>query len=354
MNLQKMDEQVGYKSQANVVTWLLTGCALVFLMVIVGGITRLTGSGLSITEWNIVTGTIPPLSEEHWVEEFTKYQASPEYRKINSHFSLSDFKQIYWWEYIHRLIGRLIGFVFLIPFVYFLITKQLTGKMVYKVLILFLLGGFQGFLGWYMVKSGLVNDPNVSHYRLAMHLTTAFITFGLTFWFALDILHQKMTDGTEGRMSGAVMIFAIVLMQIIFGAFVAGLDAGYVYNTFPKMEDRWIAESVTFAWNEGGLIGLINSLGGVQFIHRYAAYLVVLVIAWEFFNAYRSRKTGRLSAGAYNAYLFIGAMVIFQFLLGVFTLIYKVPVFLGVAHQAGAFLLFAGSIYLVHRLRYRP
>jgi cytochrome c oxidase assembly protein subunit 15 len=288
------------------------------------------------------------------VEEFSKYQDTPEYRKINSHFSLSDFKQIYWWEYIHRLIGRLIGFVFLIPFVYFLLTRQLRGKMVYKVLTLFLLGGFQGFLGWYMVKSGLVNNPNVSHYRLAMHLTTAFITFGLTFWFALDILHQKAAIGLRNRMGGAVVIFALVLLQIIFGAFVAGLDAGYVYNTFPKMEDKWIADSVTFAWQQGGLSGIINSLGGVQFIHRYMAYLVVLVIGWELYRANRSKMSGDISTGAYNAYLFLGVAVLIQFLLGVLTLIYQVPVYMGVIHQAGAFLLFAGSIYLVHRLRFSP
>jgi cytochrome c oxidase assembly protein subunit 15 len=323
-------------------------------MVIVGGITRLTGSGLSITEWNIVTGTIPPLSEEHWVVEFSKYQESPEYQKINSHFSLSDFKQIYWWEYIHRLIGRLIGFVFLFPFIYFIITRQLKGKMIYKVLTLFLLGGFQGFLGWYMVKSGLVNDPNVSHYRLAMHLTTAFITFGLTFWFALDILHRSRVKEIPVRMSAAVVIFTLVLLQIIFGAFVAGQDAGYVYNTFPKMEDKWIADSVTYAWHSNGFSGLINSLGGVQFIHRYFAYIVVMVIGWELLRAYRMKSSGILSSGIFNAYVFLGVVVLLQFLLGVFTLIYKVPVYLGVIHQAGAFLLFAGSIYLIHRLRFRP
>jgi len=348
-----MDKSNSIKSRTNVVTWLFTGCFLVFVMVIVGGITRLTGSGLSITEWKIITGTLPPFTESAWTEEFSKYTESPQFEQINSHFGLSEFKSIYWWEYLHRLLGRLIGLVFIFPWIYFIITKQLSTSMIWKSLILFLMGGLQGFLGWYMVKSGLVNDPNVSHYRLALHLTTAFITFGLTFWFALGILAQKRNKAPSSYSIVALVILFVVLVQIVFGAFVAGLDAGYVYNTFPKMDGKWIADSVRFAWMNDGIMGLFNSLGGVQFIHRYMAYVVTAIIILELIRVHRTEDIQVKVPGIMRAYQFLGLMVIVQFFLGVITLLYNVPVVMGVVHQAGAFILFAGAIYLLHRLNHQ-
>ena len=175
------------KDNKKVIYWLLTGCFLIFVMVVVGGITRLTHSGLSISSYKLISGTIPPLNEAEWIAEFEHYKQFPEYQKLHNHFDLEDFKDIYFWEYIHRVLGRLLGIVFIIPFLYFLIKKQLTKPTIKKALILLFLGGFQGFLGWYMVKSGLVDRPSVSHYRLAMHLTTAFITFAYTLWVALDL-----------------------------------------------------------------------------------------------------------------------------------------------------------------------
>ena len=179
------------KDNKKVIIWLFTGCFLIFVMVIVGGITRLTHSGLSISDYKLISGTIPPMNEQEWIEAFELYKQYPEYQKLHYHFELEDFKDIYFWEWLHRVIGRFIGIVFILPFLYFLFTKQLTGSTIKKSLVLFILGGFQGFLGWYMVKSGLVDIPAVSHYRLAMHLVTAFITFAYAFWVALDLIYPK-------------------------------------------------------------------------------------------------------------------------------------------------------------------
>ena len=175
------------KTHRPIIIWLLTGCLLMYLMVVIGGITRLTGSGLSITQWKVVTGTLPPLSEESWQKEFDSYKQTPQYKLINSDFTLSDFKGIFWWEYIHRLIGRIIGFVFLVPFIWFWMKKRFPEGFMKKAIVLFALGGFQGFLGWFMVKSGLSENVHVSHYRLAAHLISALTVLGFTFWYALDL-----------------------------------------------------------------------------------------------------------------------------------------------------------------------
>jgi heme a synthase len=341
-----------FKSRANVATWLFTGCFLIFVMVVVGGITRLTGSGLSITKWKIITGTLPPLNEVQWNEEFLNYTQTPQFEQINSHFDIEQFKTIYWWEYIHRLLGRLIGVIFIIPYIYFLVTRQFSKSMQRKTLLLLLMGGMQGLIGWYMVESGLVNVPSVSHYRLALHLTTAFLTFGLTFWFAMDILQPTKANKSEifpKVKFNASLIFILVMLQIIAGAFVAGLDAGLVYNTFPKMDNKWIADGVWWAWNKGGFIGVIDSLAGVQFIHRYIAYVVVVVILWGWFKFSNQKfKQVKYNNNITKGYNMLVVIVAVQFLLGVFTLIYKVPIVLGVIHQAGAFFLYACSIYLMH------
>ena len=179
------------KDNNKVIYWLLTGCILIFIMVIIGGITRLTDSGLSISNYKLITGTIPPIGEAEWQEAFELYQQYPEFQKLHSHFTIEDFKGIYFWEWLHRVIGRLIGIVFIIPFLYFIATKQLTKKTIKKCIVLLVLGGFQGFLGWYMVKSGLVDMPDVSHFRLAAHLTTAFLTFAATLWVALDLIFPE-------------------------------------------------------------------------------------------------------------------------------------------------------------------
>ncbi len=331
--------------------WLFSGCLLIFIMVSVGGITRLTGSGLSITGWKLIRGTIPPLNEAQWQEEFENYKQIPQYKEQNYYFTLEDFKSIYWWEFIHRFIGRVIGIVFIIPFLWFWKHGKISKELMPKLLLLFFLGALQGFLGWYMVKSGLTQNVRVSHIRLAIHLSNAFITFGLAYWLMLEVSRKPKNTATillptHYRM--AWIVTGIVFLQIIYGAFVAGTKAGHIYNTFPKMGTEWIASSVTYAFEQNGLSALVNDISVVQFVHRTIAWLIVLTILgwWYFFNFKTPMpKTNSQRAGI----RFLAMMVILQFLLGIFTILYSVPVWLGVVHQAGAFFLFAGSLFLIHR-----
>ena len=233
------------KDNKKVVYWLLTGCLLIFIMVIVGGITRLTHSGLSISNYKLISGIIPPMNDAEWIDAFELYKQYPEYQKLNNYFDIEDFKDIYFWEWIHRVIGRFIGIVFLVPFIYFLIRKQLTKTTTKKSLILLALGSLQGFLGWYMVKSGLVDRPDVSNYRLAMHLTTAFLTFAYTFWVALDLIFPDKKTISKKLRNFIRVGLVILIIQIIYGAFVAGLDAGWIHNNWPLMNDgKFIHELV--------------------------------------------------------------------------------------------------------------
>ena len=325
--------------------WLLTGCVLIFIMVVVGGITRLTHSGLSISSYKLISGTIPPLNEAEWQEAFELYKQYPEYQKINSTFELQDFKGIYFWEWLHRVIGRFIGVVFVIPFLYFLLRKQLTKTTVRKCIILLFLGSFQGFLGWYMVKSGLVDRPDVSHYRLGLHLITAFITFAFALWIALDIWYPVKKEIQKKFRNLIRWGLLLLLLQIIWGAFVAGLDAGWIHNHWPTMSDgEWIHESVTIEQNPVWK-NFIEGKSGVQFIHRYLAYFVVAVIAviW-----YKTRKMNLQPPQKFGVEVLL-ALVLFQFVLGVFTLILNVPVWLGVMHQVVAFLLLSAMTFTLHR-----
>lgn len=330
----------------SVIVWLLTGCLLIFLMVVVGGITRLTNSGLSMVDWNPIMGFIPPLNESDWNVVFEKYKLYPEYQLVNYHFTLEEFKSIFFWEYLHRVIGRVIGLVFIIPFIYFLIRKRLSKKMIFQSLILLAMGGLQGFIGWWMVKSGLVKDPDVSHYRLATHLITAFLTFAYTFWVALDLIYKDEKD-LDFKALRVILysIFGIAVVQIIYGAFVAGLNAGFVMNTFPKMGDQWINDSVTALtpfWKN-----FVEGVGGVQFIHRYLAYVVVALILY--FAVACSKYSLSLRQKLATKLMLYAVGV--QFLLGVLTLLYAVPVWLGVVHQVGAFVLLSTIVYSLHAFR---
>ena len=333
------------KDNKKVVYWLFTGCFLIFIMVIVGGITRLTDSGLSMTDYKLITETIPPLNEEAWIAEFERYKQFPEFQKLHSHFELEDFKEIYFWEWFHRVIGRLIGIVFIIPFLYFLFTKQLTRSTIKKALVLLALGAFQGFLGWYMVKSGLVDMPAVSHYRLAAHLVTAFLTFAYTFWVALDLIYPKRETVNKAFRNLVRWGMVILLLQIIWGAFVAGLNAGLIHTTWPLMNEGKLIHETVFIEQNPVWRNFIEGKSGVQFVHRYLAYIVVAIIGYMW---YRSRKIA-LTILQKKAIDFLLVMVFVQFLLGVFTLIYAVPLWLGVAHQVGAFFLLAAMTYTLHR-----
>jgi heme a synthase len=333
-----------------IIIWLLAGCLLIWGMVVVGGITRLTHSGLSMAKWKI-SSVIPPHTDEEWQSDFNDYKQTPEFKQVNSDFTLEDYKHIYWWEFIHRLIGRTIGVVFLIPFAFFLYKGWLKGPLIWKTLIIFAMGGAQGVLGWYMVASGLQDVPHVSHYFLAAHLITAFITFGYGFWVALDIIYPTDITLPSPKMRGLIKwnwaLLFFVVIQIVYGAFTSGLHAGQVYPTWPKMGENWVAPETTAlspVWKN-----FLDGLAGVQFIHRYNAYVVVLLV---FIIWFKSRKMQLLPTQS-NGVKFLIGMVLLQFLLGVFTLIYTVPLVLGVLHQTGAFLLFASSIFVLHQWRVR-
>lgn len=336
------------KENKSIVLWLLSGCFLIFIMVIVGGITRLTNSGLSMTDWHLVTDTFPPLTEAKWVEAFEQYKQFPEYQKINvySNFGLSDYKYIYFWEWFHRLIGRAIGMVFIIPFIYFIIRKKLDRSIINKCIILLGLGGLQGFFGWFMVKSGLIDNPDVSHFRLALHLTTAFITFAYTFWVALDLIYPERVKIEKSLRTIARFSLVILLLQIIYGGFVAGLNAGLIHNHWPLMSDgQFIHESV-FLEQKNWFLCFTEGKSGVQFIHRMLAYIVVVSILFLYIKS-RKFTLNKVQTRGINLLL---ALVFVQFALGVFTLVYGVPVWLGLTHQVSAFLLLSAMTFTLHRL----
>ena len=330
----------------SIIIWLLTGCILIFLMVVIGGITRLTNSGLSMVDWKLIMGTIPPINEEQWLATFEKYKQFPEYQQVNFRFTLSEFKAIFFWEYLHRLIGRVLGLVFIVPFIIFLIKKQLSKKLTLQCLIILGMGAFQGFLGWWMVKSGLVNNPDVSHYRLAIHLITAFLTFAYTFWVALGLMfNEEMPIQFIKIRRFLYLLLGLVIIQIVYGAFVAGLNAGFIMNTWPKMGEQWISDSVTGMsplW-----LNFVDGIGGVQFIHRYLALIIVVLIMYVLLIAgkYPISVIQRKSLFALIIVVFI------QFLLGIFTLLFAVPLFLGVIHQVGAFLLLGTIVFVLFQFR---
>lgn len=333
------------KDNKKVIYWLLTGCVLIFIMVVVGGITRLTHSGLSISNYKLISGTIPPMNDVEWKTAYDLYKEYPEYQKLNNGMSIEDFKDIYFWEWIHRVIGRFIGIVFLLPFLYFLLKRQLSKPTIKKCILLLVLGGLQGFLGWYMVKSGLVDRPDVSHYRLAMHLTTAFITFAYTLWVALDLWFPAKKEVSKGFRQLIRVGLLILIIQIIYGAFVAGLDAGWIHNHWPMMSDgQFMHDSVTIeqkpVWRN-----FIEGKSGVQFVHRTLAYIVVLFIAIIWWKSKQQAQTTLQSRGVKA----LVVLVLVQFVLGILTLVMQVPVILGVLHQVMAFFLLAAMTFTLHR-----
>lgn len=334
--------------------WLLIGAFLVLMMIMLGGYTRLSHSGLSMVTWKPVTGFIPPLNQENWIAEFEAYKTSPEYKLRNYNFSLEEFKEIYWPEFLHRLLGRIIGIVFIIPFFYFLIRKKLNNpKLKRHLIIIFLLGVLQGFAGWYMVKSGLVDQPAVSHYRLAIHLCLALILYGYLFLVALKILttenENQIQVSDHVKLKSILNItIAFVVLQIIYGAFVAGLKAGLFYPTFPKMGPMWIPHTVTDSIEKEGIMGFFNSPYVVQFVHRWLGILVLLFAGYLFF---KSRKL-LLNDSIKKSIALILCLTLVQVLLGVLTLVNLVPVSLGVLHQTFAVMLLTSVLYAIFLVNY--
>jgi heme a synthase len=322
-----------------IIIWLLSGCFLIFTMVVIGGITRLTHSGLSMSTWSLIGGAIPPLNTSEWIDAFNIYKTTPEFLKINSHFTLSDFKSIFFWEYLHRLIGRILGLVFIIPFFYFLIKKKLTKKLKIQSTLLLLLGAMQGAIGWWMVKSGLVEKPDVSHYRLAIHLITAFLTCAYIVWVALPLIFSNSNAGNSKLFKLNIGLFILIIIQIIYGAFVAGLDAGVGFNSWPKMGDKWIADAVFSLkpfWKN-----FTEGRFGVQFIHRT---LGIIIVAYTLFVC-GVGKNFILTKMQKRALTLSFLIVLLQVVLGVFTLIFIVPISLALMHQVMAFFLLLSVVY---------
>jgi cytochrome c oxidase assembly protein subunit 15 len=328
-----------------VATWLLICCALVFAMVVLGGVTRLTGSGLSITEWQPVTGILPPLSDRDWDDAFESYRQTPEYQKINAHMDVHDFKKIFWLEYLHRLLGRTIGIVFLLPFIFFLWRGHIQRRELPKYLLMFALGGMQGVLGWYMVKSGLIDNPHVSQYRLTAHLIAAFTIYAYMFWVALSLLYPQQGKQRHPWYGRTLALTALITVTIISGGFVAGLKAGKIYNTFPMMGDYWMPPGMLAldpVWRN-----LFDNIATVQFDHRLLAISTFLVIVFYWFRSRAAMLPDRILKGV-NALLHTA---ILQVALGISTLLLFVPTFLAASHQAVAMLLFTVALYLCHGLR---
>jgi heme a synthase len=329
--------------------WLFTIAALIFAMVSLGGATRLTGSGLSITEWQPIMGAVPPLSEAAWLEAFEKYKQIPQYEQINRGMSLGAFKLIYWWEWTHRFLGRLIGVAFLGPFLYFLATGQLSRPLQWKLGGLLALGGLQGFIGWYMVSSGLVDRISVSHYRLALHMTLAIAIFGAVLWVALSVRETRtgqVPTRSRGLEAAAAGIAGLVLLQVAAGALVAGLKAGSGWNTWPLMDGTLIPQGWD-ALSPRWLNAFENALT-VQLNHRLIAYAIAAAALWHVWSIYR---TGADVSQRRSAAILAGA-VLAQAALGIWTLLAHVPIPLALLHQAGAVALFGVALWHWHRLRH--
>ena len=328
-----------------VAAWLLVCCALVAVMVLVGGVTRLTHSGLSIVEWQPLVGALPPLSESGWQVVFEKYKQTPEYKVVNFGMSLAEFKGIFWWEYFHRLLGRLIGVVFFVPLAWFWVRRRLDRPLAWKLLGVFVLGGLQGALGWFMVASGLVDDPRVSHFRLTAHLGLAFLIFGVMLWTALDLLVPRRTAPANAPSRLAGWVAGLVFFQVLLGGLVAGIRAGKAYNTFPLMNGHLVPPEtfVIDPWWKN----FFYNMATVQLDHRLLAWLLLALVAWlwarvQWIDAdLRARAAANLLAIALAA----------QFALGVWTLLTAVPVALGAAHQFIAVLVFGAALFCAHALR---
>lgn len=337
---------VGNKNNRQIAFWLLIVCAMIFCMVIIGGVTRLTESGLSMVNWKPVTGILPPLSDAEWAREFATYQQYPEYRQVNHGMSLAEFKTIFYWEYSHRLLGRLIGFVFFIPLVFFLVKGRVSSALKPKLWIMFVLGGLQGLLGWWMVKSGLVDQPDVSHYRLTAHLGLAVVIFIYIFWVATGLIMSRC-DRTRKRPVGLLtLLVGLIFIQILLGGLVAGLNAGMVYNTWPLMEGQLIPAGL-FSLRPW-YMNIFENIMTVQFDHRMLAYLIVIlgIYVWN-----RLRKDNHINvrlAGHMMMLTLLG-----QVMLGIFTLLHMVPIPLAALHQAGALITLSAGLFALRRVKTR-
>tara|TARA_R110000868_G_scaffold334571_1_gene595299 strand:+ start:3634 stop:4662 length:1029 start_codon:yes stop_codon:yes gene_type:complete len=335
-----------HAARRQIALWLFAVSALVFLMVVVGGLTRLTESGLSITEWKPVTGTLPPMGDAAWADAFARYQQIPQYELVNKGMTLDEFKNIFWWEWSHRFLGRFIGFAFLVPFLWFLATRRIERALAPRLVVMFLLGGAQGVLGWWMVKSGLTHRVDVSQYRLAAHLGLATLIYAYMTWIALALWRPAPVIHVDAGLRRAAMALAVfVFIQMMLGAFVAGIKAGHIYNTWPLIDGAFIPDGLMA--HQVWWRNLFENMLTTQFNHRMAAYLITGLVVWHWFAARASGSPmARQSAG------WLVVAVAAQVVLGIWALLMVVPIPLGAAHQAGALVVF--TVALVHARRLNP
>ncbi len=337
-----------------VALWLLVCAAMVLLIVVIGGVTRLTESGLSITEWKPVSGVVPPLTEQQWSTEFSKYQQTPEYQLLKSGMTLGEFKKIFFWEYLHRLWGRLVGIVFVIPFVFFLVRGRIQRAHVPRLAGIAVLIGLQGALGWYMVQSGLAERTDVSQYRLAAHLSLALVIYALMLWTGLSLLlaHKPGVENSaatahahiRAATARARAVLVLVSITIVSGAFVAGLNAGRIYNTFPLMNSRVVPPG--YLAQDPWYLNFFENPVAVQFNHRLLAMLTLLasIHIWAWARKRELPAVARVGVGA------IGIVAALQVLLGIATLLAAAPISLAAAHQTGAVLLLTAALFSLRGL----
>ncbi len=332
-----------------VAIWLFACAIMIFVMVILGGVTRLTHSGLSMVEWKPATGFLPPMTELVWQETFEKYQQYPEFKIKNPDMDLTGFKSIFWLEFIHRVWGRSIGIVFFVPFMFFLLKKKLDRKLIPKLITMFILGGLQGVLGWFMVKSGLSDRPDVSQYRLTAHLIFAFFLYGWILWTALGLLFPKphtfkqpSINAYKGFISALTLLLVVAIMS---GGFVAGTDAGFIYNTFPLMGETLIPKDL-FAFDP--LIkNFFENVVTIQFTHRVLTILIFVSVIGFWFKTLNQQLPDRTQIALHC----LLAAVILQVTLGITTLLFIVPVPLAASHQAGALVLLTAMLWTRHEFR---
>lgn len=327
------------RGDASIRAWLWIVWATIFAMVVVGGITRLTGSGLSMVVWEPLIGAVPPLNEPAWLAVFDQYKQTPQYQQVNSWMTLGDFQRIFFWEYVHRLLGRAIGIVVMVPGLYFLGRGRLRGEAAVRVWLAFIFGGLQGVLGWYMVKSGLVDVPAVSHYRLAAHLALAFFLGGWVLWILLDLLAPPGRRGSASIRRWALAFLAVLSVQIVYGAFMAGSRAGYLFATFPDMNGSWWPPGASLGWPH-----LTSNPVTIHALHRHLAWPVLGAGLWLAWKARMVATDGgqRMAAASF------AVMLVLQVALGIASVMTAVSISVASVHQGVAFLLLCGNVWLWH------
>jgi cytochrome c oxidase assembly protein subunit 15 len=341
-----------FSARRQIAIWLFICSAMVFAILVVGGVTRLTHSGLSIVEWQPIVGIVPPLNAQEWDETFDKYKKTPEYQQVNHQMTVDEFKRIFYWEYWHRVLGRLIGVAFFVPFLYFWVRKKIEPGLTPKLLGIFVLGGLQGAMGWYMVKSGLVDDPRVSQYRLTAHLSLAFLIFISMMWVALGLVAERARETTDAALKKlqrtGFWLALLAFYMVVTGGFVAGIRAGKAYNTFPLMNGHVVPPEIFMI--EPWYLNFFNNMATVQFDHRLGAWLLAFIVPWFWLKL----RSGPVSERARGVASLLLVVLVAQIMLGIATLLMAVPVALGAAHQGGAMVVFGVILWLNHELRVAP